>query len=59
MIRYFQHHQKFPHTFWDFPGGPVVKISPLSAEVAGMIPGQRAKVSYASQPKKQKTESTW
>ena len=38
---------------WDFPGGPVVKTSPSNAGGAGSIPGQRAKIPHASQPKNQ------
>jgi len=36
-----------------FPGGPVVKILPSSAEGAGSIPGQGAKIAHASGPKNQ------
>ena len=35
---------------WDFPGGPVVKISPFSAEDVSLIPGRAAKTSHASWP---------
>ena len=38
----------------DFPGGPVVKTSPSNAGV-GSIPGQGAKIPYASGPKNQNT----
>ena len=44
---------KFEAT-WDFPGGPVVKTSPSNAGGAGLIPGWRAKIPHASQPKAQK-----
>ena len=36
-----------------FPGGPAVKTSPSSAEGAGLIPGQGAKIPHTSQPKHQ------
>ena len=32
----------------DFPGGPVVKISPCSAESGGSIPGHATKIPRAS-----------
>ena len=38
----------------DFPCGLVVKDSPPSAWGAGSIPGQGARITHASQPKKQK-----
>ena len=37
----------------DFPGGPVVKSSPSSAEGTGSIPGWRAKTVHTSGPKNQ------
>ena len=37
----------------DFPGGPVVKISPSSIGGAGSIPGHGAKIPHASRPKGQ------
>ena len=37
----------------DFPGGPVVKTSPSNAGGASLIPGQGAKIPYASRPKNQ------
>ena len=37
------------------PSGPVVKTSPSSAEAAGLIPGQGARISHVLQPKKTKT----
>ena len=37
----------------DFPGGPVVKTLPSNAGGAGLIPGQRAKISHALGPKNQ------
>ena len=43
-----QHHER-----GNFPGGPVVKTSPSNAEGMGSIPGQGAKIPYASQPKNQ------
>ena len=36
---------------WDFLGGPVLKTSPSSAGVGGLIPVWGAKISHASQPK--------
>ena len=39
--------------FRDFPGIPVVKTLPSSAGGAGSIPGQRAKIPRALQPKNQ------
>ena len=41
-------------TFWDFPGGPVVRTLPSSAGGAGSIPGQGAKIPHALWPKNQK-----
>ena len=38
----------------DFPGGPVVKPLPSNAGGMGSIPGQGAKIPYASRPKNQK-----
>ena len=38
---------------WDFPGGPVVKILPSNARVAGVIPDGGAKISHASGQKNQ------
>ena len=35
----------------DFPGGPVVKISPSNTGGVGSIPGQGAKIPRASWPK--------
>ena len=40
----------------DFPGDPVVKISPSNAEDVGSIPGRGAKIPHTSQPKKHKKE---
>ena len=37
-----------------FPGGPVVKTSPFHAGYADSIPGQRARIPHALQPKNQK-----
>ena len=37
----------------EFPGGPVVKISPSSSGDVGLIPGPGAKISHASLPKHQ------
>ena len=31
----------------DFPGDPVVKISPFNTRVAGLIPGQGTKIPHA------------
>ena len=42
---------------WDFPGHPVVEISPSSSGSVGSIPGQEAKISHASQPKNPKTSN--
>ena len=33
---------------WDFPGGPVVKNSPASAEDTGSIPGPGTKLLHAT-----------
>ena len=44
----------------DYPGGPVVKTSPSSAESGGSIPGHVTKIPHASGPKtktKQKQHS--
>ena len=38
----------------DFPGSPAVKTLPFNAGGAGSIPGQRAKIPHASQPKNPK-----
>ena len=38
---------------WDFSDGPVVKTLPSNAGGAGSIPGQGAKITYASGPKNQ------
>ena len=38
---------------WDFPSGPVIKTSPFNVRCEGSIPGQQAKISYASRPKNQ------
>ena len=38
----------------EFPGGPVVKISPSNAWSVCSIPGQGAKIPHAPQPKKKK-----
>ena len=38
---------------WDFPGGPVVKTLPSSAENVGLIPGQGAKILHTLRPKYQ------
>ena len=40
-------------TMRDFPGGPVVKISPSNAGGVGSIPGWGAKIPHASWPKNQ------
>lgn len=36
----------------DFPDGPVVGTSPVNAVCADLIPGLRAKIPHALQPKK-------
>ena len=41
---------------WDFPGGPVVKISPFSAGGVGSIAGRGTKIPHASRPKTQNTK---
>ena len=41
---------------WDFPS-PVVQTLPSNEEGAGLIPGQGAKILYASGPKKNKTKN--
>ena len=33
--------------YWDFPGGPVVKIPPCNAEALNSIPGWRTKILHA------------
>ena len=38
---------------WDFPSGPVIKTSPFNVRCEGSMPGQQAKISYASRPKNQ------
>ena len=43
----------FKNEYRDLPGGPVVKTSPSSAGGVGLVPGQRAKIPHASQPKQQ------
>ena len=43
----------------DFPGGPVVKISPSNAGGAGLIPGQGAKIPHALRPKNQNIKPKW
>ena len=45
------HGDKYSKCFEDFPGGPVVKISPFSAEGAGLIPGWGVKISHSLQAK--------
>ena len=42
----------------DFPGGPVIKTSPSNARGMGSIPGQGAKISHSSQPKKKTKHET-
>ena len=37
--------------FRGFPGSPVVKTLPSKSGGVGLIPGQRAKLQHASQPK--------
>ena len=37
----------------DFPGSPVVKTLPSNTGDEGSVPGQRAKILHASQPKDQ------
>ena len=41
-----------------FPGGPVVKTMPSNVRDAGLIPGQGAKILYASWPKHQNVKQT-
>ena len=48
----------FKFYFRDFPGGPLVKTSPSSAQGAGLIPGQGAKIPHALGPKKKKKHKT-
>ena len=45
----------------ELPGGPEVKTSPSSAEGAGSVPGQGAKIPHASWPKKKnkKKNKAW
>ena len=47
-------HNKNKH--WDFPGSPVVKISPAKAGGMGLIPGQGVKI-YMPRGQKTKTET--
>ena len=47
-----QHKGLKPH-FKDLPGNPVIKILPSNAGGMGLLPGQEAKILYASQPKHQ------
>ena len=35
-------------TYWDFPGGPVVKNLPYRAGDTGSIPGQGTKIPHAA-----------
>ena len=42
----------------DFPDGPVVKTLPSNIESMGSIPGQGAKISHSSQPKKKTKHET-
>ena len=37
----------------DFPGGPVVKVSPFNGGAVGSIPSHRAKIPHALSPKNQ------
>ena len=46
-------------TMWDFPGGPVVKISPSNAGDVCSTPGQGAEISYASWPKHWNVKQKW
>ena len=41
----------------DFPGGPMVKTSPSYAGGVGLIPGQGAKIPFASKNPKHKTDA--
>ena len=45
--------QSQERAWWDFPGGPVVKTLPSNAGGEGSIPGGRAKIPHALQPKNQ------
>ena len=38
----------------DVPGGPAIKTAPSNKGGMGLIPGEEAKISTGSQPKKQK-----
>ena len=42
-----------------FPGSLVVKISPASAQIVGLISGQRAKIPQNSQKKRQNIKQKW
>ena len=59
MFKDFIEHFKFwkklnsKDRYRDFPGSPVVKNSPSSAEGASSFAGQGAKTPHASQPKTQ------
>ena len=46
-----------PEWVGDFPGGPMVKTSPSYAGVVGLIPGQGAKIPFASKNPKHKTDA--
>ena len=43
--------------WWDFSGGPVVKIWASNTGGVGSIPVQDTTISQASQPRNQKTEA--
>ena len=36
--------QEFEKDIWDFPGGPVVKISPSNAGSTGSMPSYQAEI---------------
>lgn len=42
-----------------FPSNLVVKISPASAQIGGLISGQRAKIPQTSQKKRQNIKQKW
>lgn len=43
----------FKNEYRDLPGGPVGKTPPSDAAGIDVVPGQRAKIPHASQPKHQ------
>ena len=48
---------KWP-SYWDFPGGPVVKNPPYKAGDTGLIPGQGTKMPHAAGQLSPRTTTT-